>query len=592
MRSARLAIIYVRVSTDDQVRGYSLRQQLEACRAWCEREGYEVLEEVEDAGHSAAYLERPGLDRVRDLVETGGVSVVVAQDADRITREPIHRALLDEEMDRSGTRLVALDDWGDDSHEGALLKYMKGWVSKGERLRIAQRTRRGLEKKVSEGKIVRGKKAPYGFAYAEDGNSLRISEPEMSVVRSIFRMVGSEGLTLGEVGRRLKRKGITSPRGGAWHRTTLRNMLQNDLYRPLTAEEAAEQVSGETARMLDPHGSYGLWSFNKRRQTVRRERGDDGQIRKRYHREMRPREEWGLVAVDLTDAKLSRAHADAARDRISDNARRAPSNQSQRFWELSGGVVRCAECGSVLSPHTVTRKTKKPPGRTLNFYYQCRQRYNSGERERDCTNTRSRDARALEEAIWGVVYDLVSNPKRLQRAYAREMERRIKRFRDDPEHEVSFLAASVEKLERQEEYLLDLAADTLMPKEKLRSKMGELAQQRNAAQKALREAQDRRESIERLRRELDMVWMRFEQIRCEELRHLVGEDRRSVYGGLRLRVEIDKQGNARITGVFDVDIVELVPVGDTGLYRSSRRDEPPKPYEGVVSLKNTRAAGS
>ena len=70
------AVLYARVSTDEQVRGYSLRQQLAALRSWCEAEGYRVLEEVEDPGHSGAYLERPGLDRVRDLVESGNVSVV------------------------------------------------------------------------------------------------------------------------------------------------------------------------------------------------------------------------------------------------------------------------------------------------------------------------------------------------------------------------------------------------------------------------------------------------------------------------------------------------------------------------------------
>jgi site-specific DNA recombinase len=109
----RLAVLYARVSSDDQVRGYSLNQQVEALRAYCAHEGYEVLEEVRDEGWSGAYLERPGLDRVRDLVEghaPGGVAVVLAQDADRITRDPGHRAFLDDEFERLGARLVALDD--------------------------------------------------------------------------------------------------------------------------------------------------------------------------------------------------------------------------------------------------------------------------------------------------------------------------------------------------------------------------------------------------------------------------------------------------------------------------------------------------
>jgi site-specific DNA recombinase len=83
------AVLYARVSTDEQARsGYSLAQQIEALREYAAREGYEILEEVQDAGQSGASLERPGMDRVRDLVAVGGVAVVLAQDRDRIAREP------------------------------------------------------------------------------------------------------------------------------------------------------------------------------------------------------------------------------------------------------------------------------------------------------------------------------------------------------------------------------------------------------------------------------------------------------------------------------------------------------------------------
>ena len=45
------AILYARVSTDEQARsGYSMAQQMEALRGYAAREGYEVMEEVEDAG--------------------------------------------------------------------------------------------------------------------------------------------------------------------------------------------------------------------------------------------------------------------------------------------------------------------------------------------------------------------------------------------------------------------------------------------------------------------------------------------------------------------------------------------------------------
>src|SRR3954463_11603366 len=98
--SPRRAVLYSRVSTDEQARsGYSLAQQIEALRTYAAREGYEVLEEVSDPGQSGASLERPGMDRVRDLVAAGGVSVVLAQDRDRFAREPAYLYLLRKELE-------------------------------------------------------------------------------------------------------------------------------------------------------------------------------------------------------------------------------------------------------------------------------------------------------------------------------------------------------------------------------------------------------------------------------------------------------------------------------------------------------------
>jgi site-specific DNA recombinase len=103
------AILYARVSTDEQARsGYSLAQQIEALREYAAREGYEVLEEVSDPGQSGASLERPGMDRVRDLVAGGGVYVVLAQDRDRFAREPAYHYLLRREFEEHGTKIRAL----------------------------------------------------------------------------------------------------------------------------------------------------------------------------------------------------------------------------------------------------------------------------------------------------------------------------------------------------------------------------------------------------------------------------------------------------------------------------------------------------
>jgi DNA invertase Pin-like site-specific DNA recombinase len=150
------AILYARVSTDEQARsGYSLAQQIEALRDHAAREGYEVLEEVQDAGQSGASLQRPGMDRIRDLVAAGGVSVVLAQDCDRFAREPAYHYLLRMEFAEYGCKMRALNDRGDDSPEGELTDGILDQLAKFERAKITQRTRRGKLRRAREALMAR-----------------------------------------------------------------------------------------------------------------------------------------------------------------------------------------------------------------------------------------------------------------------------------------------------------------------------------------------------------------------------------------------------------------------------------------------------
>ncbi len=132
---SRRAILYARVSTQEQAKtGYSLGQQMEALREYAASEGFEVIEEVTDPGKSGASLERPGMDRVRDLVQAGSVSMVLAQDRDRFAREPAYHYLLRREFEEYGCKLHALNDRGDGSPEGELqMAYLANSPSTSER---------------------------------------------------------------------------------------------------------------------------------------------------------------------------------------------------------------------------------------------------------------------------------------------------------------------------------------------------------------------------------------------------------------------------------------------------------------------------
>src|SRR5215204_4997666 len=143
------AILYARVSTEEQAKsGFSLAQQMEALRQYAAREGYEVLEEVTDPGQSGVSLERPGMDRVRDLVAAGSVSVVLTQDRDRFAREPAYLFLLKREFEEHGTKIRALNERGDDSPEGELTEGILDQLGKYERAKISERSRQGKLQKA------------------------------------------------------------------------------------------------------------------------------------------------------------------------------------------------------------------------------------------------------------------------------------------------------------------------------------------------------------------------------------------------------------------------------------------------------------
>src|SRR5215204_3899041 len=299
---AKRAILYARVSTDEQAKkGYSLKQQIEALRAYAAREGYEVLEEVVDAGQSGASLDRPGMDRVRDLVSAGRVAVVLAQDRDRFAREPTYHYLLPQEFVERGCKLRALNDHGDGSPEGELTDGILDQLAKYERAKTAEGTRRGKMRKAREGKHLRTPQPPVGFRYAGAGDGLVVYEPEMVVVEKVFEMAAA-GLGLRAIQAHLHSAGMTTRKGGSvWDHKVLKRVLTSDAYKPHTHAELTELVAPEVAAGLDPDKEYGIRWHNKHKiseYTVSEPDGDGGRrYKKRSTTALRPREEWVAVPV-------------------------------------------------------------------------------------------------------------------------------------------------------------------------------------------------------------------------------------------------------------------------------------------------------
>ena len=82
---SRVGVGYVRVSTDGQAdRGVSLDAQAEKIRAMATVHDAELVDVIVDGGESGKSLQRPGIQRLIEMVDRREVQVVIIAKLDRL----------------------------------------------------------------------------------------------------------------------------------------------------------------------------------------------------------------------------------------------------------------------------------------------------------------------------------------------------------------------------------------------------------------------------------------------------------------------------------------------------------------------------
>ena len=84
----KIAGIYIRVSTEDQVReGFSLGEQEEKLRQLCKYKDFEIFKIYKDAGISAKDIKnRPAFQQMLEDMKAGKLNYIVVYKLDRVTR--------------------------------------------------------------------------------------------------------------------------------------------------------------------------------------------------------------------------------------------------------------------------------------------------------------------------------------------------------------------------------------------------------------------------------------------------------------------------------------------------------------------------
>lgn len=229
----KTAAIYCRVSTEDQEReGTSLDSQLEACERKASELGYEVSQDFSIREvYSGSTLDRPKLTQLRQWVRDKEVDAVIAYTLDRLSRDPIHCIIIQEELERSRVKFILVTETVDSSDLGKLITHIRGYAAKLEAEKIRERTMRGKKARVERhGKLPTGRGVIYGYSYDRESGT-NLANSCLDIVSMAGLWVLQEGIFLNEACRRLMAMGVPAPKGGTrWSRSTLGRILRNPTY--------------------------------------------------------------------------------------------------------------------------------------------------------------------------------------------------------------------------------------------------------------------------------------------------------------------------------------------------------------------------
>lgn len=423
----KYAAIYARVSTSDQAdKGYSLPTQIEACLDLAEREGYVVppgvalwrealrcLREWEERrkgeqhgrdklrgielwntlvqhlreqrgalavtnhvfvdDYTGTSLTRPQFSKLRDLVHQRLVQAVFVHDLDRLSRKLAHQLLLTDEMEVAGVALrVVTMPATDQTPETQLLAVVRGGIAEYERLKILERTRRGLRGRAQAGHIPGGRRL---LGYLADGTTYRIHPEEAALVQRIFALYLG-GMSQDAIAGLLTHEGICPPSDrkpgrlrrlavSVWHQSAIETILHNTAY-------------------------IGTLYYGKKQRMP----GKGNPDKKTTWRKV-PREEWLPVPVPqiIDEATFQAAEALAVRNRA--------QSKRNRWHEylLVNGRLRCGQCGSAMAGHP------DPRGITR---YRCTRPHRGGLVV--AHTIRSIGAKVIEAVVWQAVERVLRDP--------------------------------------------------------------------------------------------------------------------------------------------------------------------------------------
>ncbi|PAD85451.1 recombinase family protein [Niallia circulans] len=251
--------VYVRVSTDRDEQVSSVENQIDICRNWLERNGYEWNEEsvFKDEGISGTvFLDRPAIQLLLDKTKKGEVEMIVFKSISRLARDLKDSLEIRETLLAHNVRVISIEEGFDSFKVGKNDMVFELWSL------FAAQYSRTLSSSISAAlaaKVRRGEhigKIPFGYDRIDQ--KLVINEEEAKVVRQMFHWYNVDKWGFKRITKELNDLGLKPKQKDKWQVTSVQRILQNPIYHGkfILNQYTTVKVGGRKKQIRNPEEKW------------------------------------------------------------------------------------------------------------------------------------------------------------------------------------------------------------------------------------------------------------------------------------------------------------------------------------------------
>ncbi|HMO57603.1 MAG TPA: recombinase family protein [Roseiflexaceae bacterium] len=386
---------YARISTAQQKEGISLEQQDERMVAYAQQNHVSVPEAYRFKEQGSGYeSERSDYNKIRELIRSRQINVLIVYGADRYTRDPIHGEIFRAELRRNRVALHIITEGGEVdivTPTGQFIRRQMDNFNWYWGKMIQQTVQDKKHAYTEQGVPLLQGTPPFGYRRIgkRDKGQLEADEKEAVVVRRIFELF-DQGTTPTEITSMLQ--GTPTPTDMRPHKRARKagygRWLVGCIYNILRCETYA--------------GTYHAY----KRRVIEDENGERRKV-------AQPRAEWHAIPVPPL---VSRELWERAQQRLTEGQLKSKTGKLKYNYLLMRRVW-CGVCGYKMSGSTVFH-SRKDGSRYEKKYYRCNT-WSKGIVAPRCRLPYI-PVGAVDATVWNFVSSLLADPQALV-ASIREM---------------------------------------------------------------------------------------------------------------------------------------------------------------------------